>query len=170
MHVTQIDSARLETQPGSDAASLLSQIGAHATTRFSSSLAMLELAPVHATMIQVLALQPGMSQSALAKTLKILPSRMVAYTDQLETKGLLERRLHRKDRRNYALHLTKAGHAAYRSATQLVQRHHQTLLAGLTRQQQTQLAELLQIVAREQGLTANQVPQRKAETHQRNSA
>ena len=78
MHVTQIDSARLETQSGSDAASLLSQIGAHATTRFSSSLAMLELAPAHASMIQVLAAQPGMSQSALAKTPSLSLSRQAA--------------------------------------------------------------------------------------------
>lgn len=170
MHVTRIDGARLKTQVGPDAASLLSQIGTHATARFSNWVAMLALAPVHASMIQVLSVHPGMSQCALAKALGILPSRMVAYTDQLETKGLLERRRHRKDRRNHALHLTKAGQAAHRSASELVQRHQQTLLAGLTKQQQMQLAELLQLVAREQGLIPAPIPQRNAETRQRNLA
>ena len=170
MHVTRIDGARLETQAGPDAASLLSQIGAHATTRLSTWLAVLALAPVHASMIQVLAAQPGMSQCALAKALGILPSRMVAYTDQLETKGLLERRRHRKDRRNHALHLTKAGQAAYRSTSQVTQRHRQELLAGLTKQQRIQLAGLLQLVAREQGLISSQISPKEAETRPSKSA
>jgi DNA-binding MarR family transcriptional regulator len=170
MHVTRIDKARSEMQAQPDAALLLSRIGAHATVRISNWLTMLELAPVHASLIQALAMQPGMSQGALARTLGILPSRMVAYTDQLETKGLVERRRHRKDRRNYTLHLTKAGQAAHRSASQIVQQHQQALLAGLTRPQQTQLAELLQLVAREQGLIPSQMPHRESEARQKNSA
>jgi DNA-binding MarR family transcriptional regulator len=170
MHVTRIDGKRSEAQARPEAALLLSRIGEHATVRFSGWLAMLELAPVHASMIQALAAQPGMSQGALARALGVLPSRMVTYTDQLETKGLVERRRHRTDRRNYALHLTKAGQAAHRSTSQLVQRHQQALLAALTRPQQTQLAELLQLVAREQGLIPSQMPHSESETRQKNSA
>jgi DNA-binding MarR family transcriptional regulator len=113
---------------------------------------MLQLAPAHAGILKILAGTPGMSQCALARALGALPSRMVGYVDELERKGLLERRLHESDRRNNALHLTKAGRAAYRSTARLAQEHQQALLAGLSREQRMQLADLLSLVANEQGL------------------
>ena len=148
-----------ETRSASDTASLLAQLGAHAAARFNCRLAVLELAPAHAGIIEVLAGTPGMSQCTLARALGMLPSRMVGFVDELERKGLLERQPHKSDRRNNALHLTKAGKAAYHATSQLAQEHQQTLLAGLSKQQQTQLAELLQLVARRQGLISDPVPQ-----------
>jgi DNA-binding MarR family transcriptional regulator len=47
----------------------------------------------------------------LATALGTLPSRLVAIVDELESKGLLERRPHESDRRSYALHLTEKGKA-----------------------------------------------------------
>jgi DNA-binding MarR family transcriptional regulator len=151
-----------DTRPAPGTASLLAQLGAHAAARFNCRLAVLELAPAHAGILKILAGTPGMSQSALAKALGTLPSRMVAYLDELERKGLLERRPHQSDRRNHALHLTKAGRAAYHSTSRLAQEHQQALLAGLSKQQQTQLAELLQLVANQQGLDSSRVPQTSA--------
>jgi hypothetical protein len=92
---------------------------------------------------------------------------MVAYVDELERKGLLERRLHESDRRNNALHLTKAGRAAYRSTSRLAQEHQRALLAGLSEQQRMQLAELLSLVANQQGLiSASQAhPERTTEAN-----
>jgi DNA-binding MarR family transcriptional regulator len=87
---------------------------------------------------------------------------MVAFLDQLEGKGLLERRPNENDRRNHALHLTKAGRAAYRSTSRLAQEHQRALLAGLSEQQRMQLAELLSLVANQQGLisTSHAHPER----------
>jgi DNA-binding MarR family transcriptional regulator len=141
-----------ETRPAPGTASLLAQLGAHAAARFNTRLAVLELAPAHAGIIETLAGTPGMSQCALARALGMLPSRMVAYVDELERKGLLERQPHKSDRRNNALHLTKAGQAAYHATSQLVQQHQQALLAGLSKQQRVQLAGLLQLLATQQGL------------------
>jgi DNA-binding MarR family transcriptional regulator len=115
-------------------------------------LAMLELVPAHAGILKILAGTPGLSQCTLARALGTLPSRMVAYVDELERKGLLERRPHESDRRNNALHLTKAGRAAYRATSRLAREHQQALLAGLSKQQQMQLAELLSFIANQQGL------------------
>ena len=155
--VTRIDERTTPvTSPDQDTASLLAQLGAHATARLTCRLAILELTPAHAGILKILAGAPGMSQSALAWALGMLPSRMVAYIDALERKGLLERRLHRSDRRNHALHLTKAGRAAYRSTSRLAHEHQQALLAGLSKQQRTQLAELLSLVANQQGLISGQ--------------
>ena len=150
--VTRIDQRTSETKPDQSTASLLAQLGAPATARLTVRLAMLEFAPAHAGILKILAGAPGMSQSALAKALGMLPSRMVAYVDELERKGLLERRPHESDRRNNALHLTKAGRAAYRATSRLAQEHQRALLAGLSKQQQMQLAELLSLVANHQGL------------------
>jgi DNA-binding MarR family transcriptional regulator len=166
LHVISIDQRTTsETSSGPGAASLLAQLGAHATARLTCRLAMLQLAPAHAGILKILAGAPGMSQCALARTLGMLPSRMVAYVDELERKGLLERRLHESDRRNHALHLTKAGRAAYRSTSRLAQEHQRALFAGLSEQQRMQLAELLSLVANQQGLiSANQAhPERTTE-------
>ena len=150
--VTRIDQRTSETKSDQSTASLLAQLGAHATARLTVRLALLELVPAHAGILKILAGAPGMSQSALAKALGMLPSRMVAYVDELERKGLLERRPHQSDRRNNALHLTKAGRAAYRTTSRVAREHQQALLAGLSKQQQMQLAELLSLVANHQGL------------------
>ena len=141
-----------ETRSASGTASLLAQLGAHATARLTSRLAVLELAPAHAGILKILAGTPGISQCTLARALGTLPSRMVGYVDELERKGLLERRPHQSDRRNYALYLTKAGQALYRSTCRLADEHQEALLVGLSRQQQVQLTELLQLVANQQGL------------------
>ena len=151
-----------ETSPG--AASLLAQLGAHATARLTTRLAVLQLAPVHAGILSILAGTPGLSQRTLGQALGTLPSRMVGYVDELERRGLLERRPHASDRRNNALHLTKAGQAAYRSTSRLAQEHQQSLLAGLSRQQRTQLAELLSLVANQQGLISGSQAQRERPT------
>jgi len=150
--VTRIDQRTSETKPDQNTASLIAQLGAHATARLTVRLAMLELLPAHAGILKVLTGKPGMSQSALATALGMLPSRMVAYVDELERKGLLERRPHESDRRNNSLHLTKTGRAAYRATSRVAHEHQQALLAGLSKQQQMQLAELLSLVANRQGL------------------
>jgi DNA-binding MarR family transcriptional regulator len=129
---------------------LLAQLGAHATGRFAGRLAELGLVPAHAGILNALADSPGMSQCALAKLLGMLPSRMVAYVDELEGRGLLQRRPHRSDRRNNALHLTEAGRAAVHCISRLVQENQQALLAPLSKEQRVQLADLLQLIARAQ--------------------
>jgi DNA-binding MarR family transcriptional regulator len=150
--VTRIDQRASATKSDQDTTSLLGQLGAHVTTQFTHRLAVLGLVPAHAGILKILAGTPGLSQCILSRALGTLPSRMVGYLDELERRGLLERRPHRIDRRNHALHLTKAGRAAYRATSRLAQEHQQALLAGLSKQQQMQLAELLSLVANQQGL------------------
>lgn len=88
---------------------------------------------------------------------------MVAYLDELEGKGLVERRPYKNDRRNNALYLTKAGQAACHSTARLAEEHQQALLAGLSKPQQVQLAALLERIADHQGILPNAVlPKRSA--------
>jgi len=81
------------------AAFLLAQLGSHAASQFAARLAQLELIPAHAGIFRILAATPAITQQALATALGTLPSRLVAIVDELESKGLLERRPHESDRR-----------------------------------------------------------------------
>jgi DNA-binding MarR family transcriptional regulator len=134
------------------AAFLLAQVGAHAAAKFGERLAELKLIPAHAGIVRVLAATPGITQQALASALQTQPSRLVALVDELESKGLLERRPHDSDRRSYSLHLTDAGHSTLQAIGRIARDHQQTLLAGLSEEQQRQLTALLQRVADQQGL------------------
>lgn len=135
------------------AAFLLAQIGAHAASKFAERLAELQLVPAHAGIFRILAGRPAITQQALATALRALPSRLVALIDELESRGLLERRPHETDRRSYALHLTEAGRSTLQAIGRIAREHQQTLLAGLSEEEQRQLAALLQRVADHQGLT-----------------
>ena len=88
---------------------LLSQVGAHASAAFAERLAPLNLAPPHAGILWVIREADGLSQQALGDKLGMFPSRLVLLLDELEQRGLIERRDNPADRRSYALYLTKAG-------------------------------------------------------------
>ena len=135
------------------AAFLLAQLGSHAASQFAARLAQLELIPAHAGVFRILAATPTITQQALATALGTLPSRLVAIVDELESKGLLERRAHESDRRSYALHLTEKGKATLQAIGKVAREHQQALLAALSEDEQAALAGLLQRVADQQGLT-----------------
>ena len=88
---------------------LLSQVGAHAASSFEEKLAALELKPHHAGLLRMLGSNPGLSQQELCDIFGIFPSRLVVLLDQLERRGLMERRADSSDRRGHRVHLTKAG-------------------------------------------------------------
>jgi DNA-binding MarR family transcriptional regulator len=137
----------------SGAAFLLAQVGAHAASKFAERLAELQLIPAHAGILGILAATPGMTQQALATAVGTLPSRLVALLDELESKGLLERRPQESDRRSYALHLTEKGRSTLQAIGRVAREHQQSLLAALSEQDQAALADLLQRIADQQGLT-----------------
>jgi DNA-binding MarR family transcriptional regulator len=142
----------------SGAAFLLAQVGAHAASKFAGRLAALQLAPPHAGIMRILGAQPAITQQALASALGMQPSRLVALVDELETRGLVERRENPEDRRSYALHLTEKGRAALEAVGRVGCEHRQALLAALTEDEQRQLGWLLRRIADEQGLSAGVHP------------
>ncbi len=131
---------------------LLAQLGSHAAQLFAERLAALKLTPPHAGILRMIATQPGLSQQELSGQLGLLPSRMVTYLDELETRGEVERRRNPTDRRLYALYLTKSGEKLMQTISELAREHEQALTAGLTGQQRKTLHELLSAVAEQQGL------------------
>lgn len=135
------------------AAFLLAQVGAHAAMKFGERLKKLKLAPHQAGILRILASTPAITQQSLAKMLGIVPSRLVALIDEMESVGLVERRANRDDRRRYALHLTEKGRSMLETIGRVAREHSQELLAALSADEQRQMASLLQRIADEQGLT-----------------
>lgn len=142
------------TPPGAwSAAFLLAQVGALAAERFGERMAVLGLTPPHAGILRLIASAPGINQRTLAERLGIFPSRLVALVDQLQERGLVERRNQPEDRRSHALYLTAAGRDALAAIGKLAVEHDADLLASLTPDERAQLAGLLRRVAQAHGLT-----------------
>ena len=142
----------------SQPAFLLAQVGAHAAAEFAKRLAESKLAPPHAGILRILDSAPAMTQQSLATTLGMVPSRLVALLDELEARGLTERRENPDDRRSYALHLTENGRNTLKAVGRIAREHQEGLLAALSNDERQLLASFLQRIADEQGLTRNVHP------------
>lgn len=99
-----------------------------------------------------MAAEPGRSQQAVAEQLGIQPSRFVALVDELERRGVIERRRNATDRRLYALHLTTQGEQLMREIGQVGTAHENDVCSALSASERTTLFELLERVADQQGL------------------
>jgi DNA-binding MarR family transcriptional regulator len=135
------------------AAFLLAQLGAHAARRFGERVAEIGLSPPDAGVIRKIANDPGVSQQALAEHLGVMPSRMVALVDALESKGIVNRRRSTEDRRNYELQLTDNGRQILREVSRIAAEHEESLCAALNKDERVQLRDLCQRIAQQQGLT-----------------
>jgi len=132
---------------------LLAQVGAHAALLFSERLSKLDLAPPHAGILRILSASPGITQQALSTMLGVVPSRLVALVDELESRQLIERRGNPDDRRRYALFLTENGRSTLGAIGRTAREHSQSLLTALSEEEQRQLGQFLQRIAAQQGLT-----------------
>jgi DNA-binding MarR family transcriptional regulator len=135
------------------AAFLLAQLGAHGARRFAERVAEIGLTAPDAGLLRKIASDPGVSQQALAEHLGVMPSRMVALVDGLETKGIIERRRSTEDRRNYALHLTERGRRVLGELSRIAAEHEEGFCAALSKEERMQLRDLCRRIADEQGLT-----------------
>jgi DNA-binding MarR family transcriptional regulator len=93
--------------------------------------------------LNVLDAEGPASQGALCAAVNMDPSSMVATIDELESKGLVERRRNPSDRRAYALHIADQGYETIASARALQREAQDELLAPLDAQERGQLRELL---------------------------
>jgi DNA-binding MarR family transcriptional regulator len=132
---------------------LLAQVGQHAADLFAERISSVGLTPPQAGILRVISLEPGQSQQALSIHLGLLPSRVVAFVDDLEERGYIERRRNRTDRRLHSLHLTPLGEELMKQLSALAREHENQLTAGLSPQQRGALRESLQAIADQQNLT-----------------
>jgi DNA-binding MarR family transcriptional regulator len=137
---------------------LLSQLGHRSASVFTDLIASIDLTPPHAGILRAIAAEPGRSQQALSGQLGLLPSRVVAYVDELEDRGYVERRRNPDDRRLHALHLTASGKKVISKIGELGRQHDRLLTAGLDTHQRDTLHQLLSAIAERQGLTPHVHP------------
>jgi DNA-binding MarR family transcriptional regulator len=131
---------------------LVSSIGYAVGRRFHQVLAPLQLEPREFALLRAVGFAEGQSQQAIGERLQIPPSRMVAFVDALERRGLLERRQNPSDRRTRALHLTAAGRRVLERALVLASELERELCAQLSQAEREQLAQLLRRVGTQLGL------------------
>ncbi len=124
----------------------LSSLGYAVSRRFRATLAPLDLEPREFALLRAVAAAEGQSQQALGERLLIPASRMVAFVDALQERGLLERRINPQDRRERALHLTAAGRKLLGRAVKAAIGLERDLCAELEDSDREQLLQLLQRV------------------------
>jgi DNA-binding MarR family transcriptional regulator len=109
-------------------------------------------------MLSQLAVNEGQSQQALSVALGLHRSAVVALVDDLEHRGLAERRRDPVDRRAYTLYLTPAGRKVLAELELLAEKDEDELLTALDLSERSTLISLLQRLARAQGLAAGVHP------------
>jgi DNA-binding MarR family transcriptional regulator len=137
---------------------LLAQLGTRAHRQLAERLARLDLHPRHFGMLSHLAASEGQSQQALSNALGIHRSAVVALVDDLERRGVAERRRDPVDRRAYTLYLTPTGRKLLAELERTADECDVELLSALNASERSQLISLLQRVAESQGLTAGVHP------------
>jgi len=118
-------------------------MGLVASKRFAERIAAVGLNPRMWGALNVLDAEGAITQHALCRSIGIDPSSMVATVDELESRGLVERRRNPTDRRAYALHLTDGGRETLAHARELAREAQDELLAPLTGDERATLRELL---------------------------
>jgi DNA-binding MarR family transcriptional regulator len=124
----------------------ISSTGYAIARQFRQILAPLELEPREFALLRAVAASEGNSQQAIGERLQIPASRMVAFVDALEERGLLERRPNPLDRRARALHVTEDGASMLARAFDLAAAHERELCSALSDEEREQLLDLLQRV------------------------
>jgi DNA-binding MarR family transcriptional regulator len=134
---------------------MLSTLGHAVSRRFVHALRPLELHPREFTVLRAVQANDGRSQQALAARLHIPPSRMVAIVDELESRGLVERRPDPGDRRVRALYVTTRGQTLLEDAFALVVENERGITDVLDADERAQLLALLNRVAGRLGLSTD---------------
>jgi len=76
----------------------------------------LNVRPAQFAVLVLIRENQGFTQSAISTTLGIQRANFVSLLDELEERGRVERRNSQKDRRSFALHLTKHGDTLLKQA------------------------------------------------------
>ncbi|SDY35692.1 DNA-binding transcriptional regulator, MarR family [Saccharopolyspora shandongensis] len=132
---------------------LLTQLGTHAAAKFAARVGELDLTPPQVGMLRMIAAKPGLSQQALAGHLGMLPSKVVAFVDELEGRGLVTRTRSSRDRRVHELALTEEGTELLGDVHAVANEHEADFCRALDQDDRTRLKALLERLANSHGLT-----------------
>jgi DNA-binding MarR family transcriptional regulator len=131
---------------------LLSQVGIYASRRFAERIAAIDLQPPLFRVLNLIDVAEGRSQQTIGEAVEVPASRMVAFVDELERRGLVKRHPHPSDRRIRALFLTDAGRELLERGREIAREHEEELTEGLSAAERKRLTALLQRVVAEQAI------------------
>jgi len=134
----------------SSLAFLLSQVGIYAARQFAERIGEVDLQPPLFRVLSLVDAAEGRSQQAIGEAIQVPPSRMVALVDELEQRGLVERRPDPADRRVRALFLTEKGRDTLARGREIARQHEQELTRGMAAADRKRLTELLEKIVDEQ--------------------
>ena len=129
---------------------LLSQVGTYAARRFAQRIGEVDLHPPLFRVLNMVDAAEGRSQQAIGEAIGAPASRMVAIVDELEQRGLVERRPHPSDRRIRALFLTTAGRKLLARGRRIAIEHEEEMTRGMSDADRRRLVALLQKLVDEQ--------------------
>jgi len=110
---------------------------------FASTFGELDITPTLFASLALIDVNPGLKQTDLAQAVQLDRSTVVSVIDNLEGRGLVERKRAIDDRRSNALSLTRKGKALLTKLRPLVERHEQRLRENLSPEEQAELLRLL---------------------------
>jgi DNA-binding MarR family transcriptional regulator len=126
---------------------LLARLGEASRRRFHKALEPEGLHPRDFGVMTMVDAHPGMSQQQLHEKTGIDPSSMVAVIDELQARGLAERRANPDDRRARTIFLTDEGQRTLERIRRLATQLQRELFGGLTPEELSTLHKLLRKLA-----------------------
>jgi MarR family transcriptional regulator, lower aerobic nicotinate degradation pathway regulator len=126
---------------------LLSWNGQRIARYFAAALEPLGLRPPHFGVLTLIDANPGSAQRELVGRSMIDASTMVAVIDELEERGLAERRPHPEDRRKRAVYLTSQGRRTLQRARTVAARTAKDVFNPLDEKELETLTKLLRKLA-----------------------
>ena len=126
---------------------LMNYLGTRSGRRFAAALEPFGLHPRHFGVMTVLDARPGITQQDLADHSRVDRSSMVAVLDELESRGLAERRADPADRRKRSIHLTDEGRAQLKQMRAVARQVGEQSFAALTAEERATLHQLLRKLA-----------------------
>lgn len=114
-----------------------------AFNNFTEGMAETQVTPGQFGVMTLIASNEGLSQSAVARSLGVERSTMVAVIDGLEKRELVERKPSPTDRRSNALELSQKGHDLYERGLELANESDRKTASALSDEEVVQLVTLL---------------------------
>jgi DNA-binding MarR family transcriptional regulator len=114
---------------------------------FYEAFAELEIRPAQYSVLTIIELNPGVSQTQAADALEIKKTNFVAMIDDLEARGLARRTSSANDRRFHALRLTEKGKALMSKLHKIATAHEGSITERLGVAERRQLCDALRAIA-----------------------
>jgi DNA-binding MarR family transcriptional regulator len=125
---------------------------------FFAAFAPFDIRPAQFSVLTIIERNPGLTQSQVAEALGIKRTNFVGMLDELEKRGLAERRQTARDKRSYALYLTAEGAALMRKLKPVLKAHESRMIARVGEDGRDRLVARLHEIADGKSRVSSKAP------------